>query len=106
MGMLVGSLLFIILVIGKREAIRRSDRSVSLKCTFYGAVAGVANGMYNYLVLCLAAAENATVLFPIISVSTIAMSLISGRILFKERLTLPQIIGVLVSMVAILFIKL
>ena len=71
----------------------------------YGCAAGIANGMYHYLVLYLSSKENATVLFPILSVSTMAASIILGRLIFKERLTRIQLIGLFTAMLAVLFIK-
>lgn len=104
-GMLVGILVFAILTLKNREEIKARGNKLVKKGVLYGAVAGIANGMYNYLVLYLAGLESAMVLFPIVSVATIAVSLISGWLLFKEHLNKTQLCGVLCSAVAIYFIK-
>ena len=61
-------------------------------------LSGLANGIANFLTLVLAGMENASVLFPIISVGTILVSLHCGR-LFKfhrfkqEKQLLPIVTG-------------
>ena len=104
-GMFIGMIVFAFLTFKNRSIIKERGKKLTQKGALYGIVAGIANGMYNYLVLCLSGLENATALFPIVSVSTIAVSLISGRLLFKERLNKIQICGVLFAATAIFFIK-
>lgn len=105
-AMLVGTLLFAIMSYRKREEIKNSEAKSKVRCTIYGTCAGIANGLYNYFILALAASEGATVLFPILSVTTMAASLALGKIIFKEKLSLLQALGVLAAMLAIFLIKL
>lgn len=104
-GMFFGMLLFIALIVKNKNNIRESGKERKKKSILYGSVGGIANGLYNYLILVLAGLEGATALFPIISVSTIAASELSGRVIFKERLNAFQIVGIVLAMVAIFFIK-
>ncbi len=104
-GMLVGVIVFAFLALKNRDSIKDHGIKLAQKSAGYGAIAGIANGMYNYLVLYLAGLENAMTLFPIVSVATIAMSLISGWLLFKEHLNKAQLCGVLFAAAAIFFIK-
>jgi len=104
-GMFFGMLLFIVLIVKNRKNIRERGKTRKKKSILYGSVGGIANGLYNYLILVLAGLEGATALFPIISVSTIAASELSGRVIFKERLNVFQIVGIVLAMVAIFFIK-
>lgn len=104
-GMLVGSILFIFLMFRNRKIIKERGKERGIQCTIYGGIAGLANGIYNYLVLCLAGSESAMALFPIVSVATIAIGLLSGWVIFKERLNKMQCVGVLVAAAAIVFIK-
>ena len=104
-GMLVGSVAFTFLMLKNRRIIKERGKEKATKCVLYGAIAGIANGVYNYFVLYLAGKESAMALFPIVSVATIAIGLISGWILFKERLNKMQIVGVIFAAAAIFFIK-
>lgn len=104
-GMLVGSVAFIFLMCKNRRIIKERGKERGIKCAVYGVIAGIANGVYNYLVLYLAGSESAMALFPIVSVATIAVGLLSGWIIFKEHLNKMQICGVLTAAIAIFFIK-
>lgn len=104
-GMLIGAVAFIFLMIKNRHIIKERGKERGAKCIVYGAIAGIANGVYNYLVLYLAGTESAMALFPIVSVATIAIGLLSGWMIFKERLNKMQICGVLLAAIAIFFIK-
>ena len=79
-GMFFGMLLFIALIVKNKNNIRESGKERKKKSILYGSVGGIANGLYNYLILVLAGLEGATALFPIISVSTIAASELSGSV--------------------------
>ncbi len=70
-----------------------------------GLLAGIMNSGANYIVLYLAAIEKASVLFPIISVTNVIAVFIIGRILFKERLNLLQISGLVFGIISILLIN-
>ena len=104
-GMLVGMVVFAFFSLKNKSIIKKRGKILARKGAIYGSVAGIANGMYNYLILYLAGLESATALFPIVSVATIAMSLLSGCLLFKERLNKSQLCGILYAAAAIFFIK-
>ena len=104
-GMLVGTLLFLLVALQRRRVLAESERALVIKSSVCGAAAGIFNGLYNYFVLYLAASESAMALFPIVSVATIAVGLLSGRLIFKERLNRLQLGGVFVSMLAVLLMK-
>lgn len=71
-----------------------------------GIISGVMNGVANYIVLYLAAFENATVLFPIVSVINIVAVCLLGSLIFKEKLTTRGIIGILIGITAVIMLKL
>ncbi len=77
------------------------------KVTFnlLGIVSGIMNGFANYIVLYLAALENATVLFPIVSAANTVAVWLLGRFVFKEKLTLGGIVGVSLGIVAVILLK-
>lgn len=71
-----------------------------------GFISGALNGIANYVVLFLSATENASVLFPIISVANIAAVWVIGIIFFKEKLTALQTIGLILGILSIILLKL
>lgn len=68
-------------------------------------LSGVFNAVANYCTIRLAAAEDAAFLFPAVSVGTICLSLLCGRVLFGERVRLPQLLSCLLGLIAILLLK-
>ncbi|MBQ8893940.1 MAG: hypothetical protein IJ043_05975 [Clostridia bacterium] len=71
-----------------------------------GLAAGLMNGAANYIVLYLAAAEKASVLFPVVSVANVIAVWLIGRIVFKEKLKGMQLLGLAAGLGAILLLNL
>lgn len=72
----------------------------------YGMLSGLANGAASFLTLVLAGFENASVLFPIISVGTILAALLCGRLLFKEKLKANHYVALVAGITAVVLLKL
>ena len=72
----------------------------------FGALAGVAMGLANFSTLSLAGAQNASVLFPMISAGTLLGALLCGRLLFGERLKGNQYVALLLGISAVVLLKL
>lgn len=74
----------------------------------YGTCLYVSNfaGFANYIVLYLAATQDASVLFPVVSAAKIIAVWIIGRFTFREQLKLTQTIGVLAGIAAIVLLNL
>ena len=72
----------------------------------FGVLSGVANGLANLLTLLLASMENASVLFPIISLGTILASLLCGKLFFRERLRVNHYLALAVGGAAVVLLKL
>jgi len=70
-----------------------------------GMASGVGNCVANYIVLYLSATENASVLFPIISVSNIIAVWAMGIILFKEKLRSLQTVGLIIGVISVVLLK-
>ena len=70
-----------------------------------GAAAGSIDGFANYIVLYLAATQDASVLFPVVSAAKIIAVWIIGRFTFREQLKLTQTIGVLAGIAAIVLLN-
>lgn len=66
---------------------------------------GVMNCLANYIVLYLSATENASVLFPIVSIANIISVWLIGIFFFKERLRPLQAVGLLTGIVSVVLLK-
>lgn len=84
-----------------------SERNSTFKWTsLLGVGAGVCNGLCNYLTLSLAASENASVMFPILSAGNAVGSCLFGYLLFKERLTKLQLFSIAIGIISVVLLKL
>jgi len=71
----------------------------------YGVLSGVTNALANFLTLILAGLENATVLFPVISVGKIIAAIFCGRFVFREKLKSNHYAAIVFGIVAVMFLK-
>ena len=71
-----------------------------------GSLGGFLEGVANYIVLYLAATQNASVLFPVVSVAKIIAVWCIGRLAFKEQLKIWQTVGLLAGIAAIALLNL
>ena len=71
-----------------------------------GSAGGFLESVSNYIVLYLAATQNASVLFPVVSVGKIIAVWCIGRMAFKERMKPWQIIGLATGLAAIALLNL
>ena len=93
----VNLVLFALIAAGRREKARGG--------TVYAMVAGVLMGAANYLTLYLSAKVSASVLFPMITVFSALLNVTVSALVFKDRFTLRQGIGILLGVVSVLLIK-
>ena len=70
-----------------------------------GSLAGLFNGANGVLVLMLAASQNASVLFPLLSVANSVVACVVGRVVFKEKLTALQMISIFIGIVSVVLLK-
>lgn len=70
-----------------------------------GAAAGLANGGANFLTIFLASMEDASIMFPVISALTAVTVLGAGKFIFKEKLTVFQIIGFVLGIASVVLLK-
>ena len=75
------------------------------KITVLGLLGGVLNCLANYTVLYLAAGENASVLFPIVSIANIMVVWVVGIVFFKEKTKPLQTIGLIVGVISVVLLK-
>ena len=71
-----------------------------------GASAGLIEGFANYIVLYLAATQDASVLFPVVSAAKIIAVWIIGRFTFREQQKHTQTVGLLAGIAAIILLNL
>lgn len=71
----------------------------------YSIPAGVFMGSNNYITLTLSAKVNASVLFPMISVFTMIINVITSKIIFKDKFNVKQLIGIFMGVISVLLIK-
>ncbi len=102
---MICAMLCVLMVLLVTVLIRRAAKS-TLKFCIQGSSAGFMEGVANYIVLYLAATQDASVLFPVVSVAKIITVWIIGRILFKERMKLTQTVGLLAGIAAIALLNL
>lgn len=101
-AMLLCSVIFSISVLSKTSP----KELKMIKGKRYGVLSGLANEIANFLTLVLAGLENASVLFPMISAGTILMSLLCGRLLFREKLKANHYVALALGIVAVILLKL
>ncbi len=72
----------------------------------YGAACGIFSGAVNLAVIFLATRMPASIQFPLISAGSILFSLVSSVLLFKEKITRRQYVGVAVGIASIICLNL
>ena len=75
------------------------------KADLFGGGSGILNGLSNFFTLWLAGMSPASILFPLISASTMLMALLVGKFIFKEKLTVYQIIGFFVGILSVFLLN-
>ncbi len=71
----------------------------------YGILSGMFNGIANLILLILAATENASILYPVVSAGTMLSVFVTGRVVFKEKMSMMQTVGFVVGLLAIVLLK-
>ncbi len=70
-----------------------------------GAISGIMNSIANFIVLILSATENATRLFPVVSVFNVIAACLTGLLLFREKMKFFQLLGIIIGLIGIVFLK-
>jgi multidrug transporter EmrE-like cation transporter len=71
-----------------------------------GSLAGVTCVLSVYLLLAALRVVGGVVVFSVIPAAALALTLLAGRVLFKERLSREQTAGVLLALVGIILVQL
>ncbi len=84
----------------------RDEILPSLKCGVHlMALCGIANGLVNLLVMVVSKAVDNSVMFPIISAGGIVVTWIVSTFFYKEKLTAKQNLGMILGVLAIVFLN-
>ena len=67
---------------------------------------GIANGAVNLFVMVLSASMPASVMFPLISAGGILATALVAKLIFQEKLTVKQYVGMLLGIGAVIFLNL
>ena len=101
--MLTAMLLVLLLLLAGELARKRPLKG---RCSGFGLAAGVMNAAANYIVLYLSAAENASVLFPVVSVGNVVAAWLVSKLFFREKMKKIQLLGLLLGIAAVVLLKL
>lgn len=102
---MVWSLLCVLVILSVTGTVQKAP-GPRFRFSAAGLAAGGMNALANYIVLYLSATENASTLFPIVSMANIIAVWLIGLFLFRERLKPAQLLGLLVGMLSVLLLKL
>lgn len=98
---LTACILFLVRFVCQRNKVQLKAKS-AMK---YGVLGGISNGIANLILLVLAATENASILYPVVSAGTMLSVFVTGRIVFKEKMSPMQTAGFVVGLMAIVLLK-
>lgn len=98
------SAMAVVLIILSAVSLAKKDGG-KIDFTALGFASGVLNALANYLTIYLSATENASTLFPIISVANAIASWCFGRFAFGEKLRRTQLFGLALGIVSVLLMK-
>ncbi len=102
----------VLFALGRLAVVRRTGTLVAQKTSqrahslLLGMLSGAANGLYGLAQLVLAATEDASILYPVLSAGTMLAVFVTGRVFFREKMTALQTAGFLVGLAAIVLLKL
>ncbi len=94
------------LFFGREKSEEKKEKKTVRMTVLFSLLAGVACGVANLLTILLAGRENASVMYPIISVGTILAAQVYGVIVYKERLSAFRIAALLCGIVSVVLLKL
>lgn len=98
---LTACILFLIRFVWQKNKVKLKARGA----VKYGILSGTFNGLSNLILLILASTENASILYPAVSAGTMLSVYITGRVVFKEKMSMLQTAGFVVGLLAIVLLK-
>lgn len=102
-GVLLSFLIFGVLALAKGKL---SSKFRLPRCDLYASGAGIANVLASFFTVLLAAQSPATILYPLLSATTMLAALLIGRFLFREKLTVPQLVGFSLGVLSVVLLNL
>lgn len=74
-------------------------------CLLYGGLTGLLNGTHNFFVFTIASLLPAAVMYPLISAGGLILTFFICLLIYKERLSKAQVLGVIIGVVSIVFLN-
>lgn len=71
----------------------------------YAGLAGISNGLNNFLLICVNTLLPLSIVSPLCTGAKIVMSFITGQFMFKEEYNKRQIIGVIIGTISLVFLS-
>lgn len=71
----------------------------------YAGLAGISNGLNNFLLICVNTLLPLSIVSPLCTGAKIVMSFITGQFMFKEKYNKRQIIGVIIGTISLVFLS-
>ena len=84
----------------------KNRKPVTKQAIFLGALVGVPNMLTSYFIIQALESLKATIVFPIYSSATILMISFGGLVLFGENLQKREVVSILLTITAVIFINL
>ncbi len=76
------------------------------RCDLYAGGAGIVNTLASFLTVFLAAQSPATILYPLLSATTMLAALLVGRFVFGEKLSRNQLVGFAIGVCSVVLLNL
>lgn len=107
MGMTIVMCLIAILVTRKSDERTVAEKKAILKSSLiYGGLKGIFNGVVNLLIMILVSLMSVSLIFPLFSAISLVATIIASRIIFKEIPDKLTTVGLVIGVVAIVFLNL
>ena len=101
----VSSYLFLFLILLALFTERKQMKQIIRHGWYYGASHGGSNGLCNYFVMVLTNSMNASLLFPLMTAGGVLLTSACSLLIFKERLTKIQCLGMTIGIMAVIFLN-
>lgn len=100
------AMMAVFVILSAASLVRKEKEKEKMRFTALGFIAGALNAIANYLTIYIAATENASTLFPIISVANAVAACGFGYFVFGEKLRNTQLFGLALGIASVVLMKL
>lgn len=100
------AMMAVFVILSAASLVRKEKEKEKMRFTALGFIARALNAIANYLTIYIAATENASTLFPIISVANAVAACGFGYFVFGEKLRNTQLFGLALGIASVVLMKL